>query len=147
MDEEKPLGAEIRRTDHLIKAYIDQTLEEHLKEELTGIEGMTLGYIFHHQGQEIVAKDVMARSKVSKATTSQTLSGLEKKGYIRMVASPEDKRKKIITLTAKGEKVEAEFKEIFKEISARVKAGVTPEEEATVRSVLAKIRANLSEEK
>src|SRR5574344_954958 len=147
MDEEKPLGAEIRRTDHLIKAYIDQTLEEHLKEELTGIEGMTLGYIFHHQGQEIVAKDVMARSKVSKATTSQTLSGLEKKGYIRMVAAPEDKRKKIITLTAKGEKVEAEFKEIFKEISARVKAGVTPEEEATVRSVLAKIRANLSEEK
>jgi hypothetical protein len=72
MNEEKPLGAEIRRTDNLVKAYIDQTLESHLEEELTGIEGMTLGYIFHHQDQEIVAKDVMARSKVSKATTSQT---------------------------------------------------------------------------
>ena len=147
MNEEKPLGAEIRRTDHMVKAYIDQTLENHLKEELTGIEGMTLGYIFHHQDQEIVAKDVMARSKVSKATTSQTLSGLEKKGYIKMVPSPEDKRKKIITLTAKGEKVEAEFKEIFKEISATVKTGVTPEEEKTVREVLAKIRANVGGEK
>jgi MarR family transcriptional repressor of mepA len=147
MNEEKPLGAEIRRTDHLIKAYIDRTLDSHLEEELTGIEGMTLGYIFHHQDQIIVAKDVMARSKVSKATTSQTLSGLEKKGYIKMAPAPKDKRKKIITLTAKGEKVEAEFKAIFKEVSATVKAGVTPEEERTVRAVLAKIRANVGGEK
>jgi hypothetical protein len=64
-----------------------------------------------------------------------------------MAPSPKDKRKKVITLTAKGEKVEAEFKEIFKEVSATVKAGVTPEEEKTVREVLAKIRANVGGEK
>jgi DNA-binding MarR family transcriptional regulator len=64
-----------------------------------------------------------------------------------MAPSPKDKRKKVITLTAKGEKVEAEFKEIFKEVSATVKAGITPEEEKTVREVLAKIRANVGGEK
>jgi DNA-binding MarR family transcriptional regulator len=146
MNEEKPIGAEIRHTDNLIKAYIDQTLENHLKENLTGIEGMTMGYIFRHQDQEITAKEVMARSRVSKATTSQTLNGLVKKGYIRMSPSKTDKRKKVITLTAKGEQVEAEFNEIFKEISARVKKGITPEEEATVRGILAKIRANVGGE-
>jgi DNA-binding MarR family transcriptional regulator len=146
MNEEKPIGAEIRHTDNLIKAYIDQTLENHLKENLTGIEGMTMGYIFRHQDQEITAKEVMARSRVSKATTSQTLNGLVKKGYIGMSPSKTDKRKKVITLTAKGEQVEAEFNEIFKEISARVKKGITPEEEATVRGILAKIRANVGGE-
>jgi len=87
MNEEKPLGAEIRQTNNLIKAYIDRTLESQLRERLTGIEGMTLGYIFRHQGEEIVAKDIMERSRTSKATTSQTLSGLEKKGYIQMQPS------------------------------------------------------------
>lgn len=147
MNEEKPIGVEIRHTDNLIKAYIDQTLSSQLEERLTGIEGMTLGFIFHHQGVEIVAKDVMAHSKVSKATTSQTLAGLVKKGYIRMIPSKEDKRKKVITLTDKGEKVEMEFKTIFGAISAQVKKGISPEEDKTVREVLAKIRANVEEEK
>jgi len=146
MNEEKPLGAEIRQTNNLIKAYIDRTLESQLRERLTGIEGMTLGYIFRHQGEEIVAKDIMERSRTSKATTSQTLSGLEKKGYIQMQPSPSDKRKKVITLTDKGLQVEAEFKEIFIGISLKVKEGVTPEEEETVRNVLKKIRANVREE-
>jgi len=145
MNEEKPIGVEIRHTDNLIKAYIDQTLSNQLEEKLTGIEGMTLGYIFHHQEEEIVAKDVMARSRVSKATTSQTLAGLVKKGYLRMAPSKEDKRKKIITLTEKGEKVEMEFKTIFRAISAQVKKGIGPEEEKTVREILAKIRANVEE--
>jgi len=145
MNEEKPIGVEIRHTDNLIKAYIDQTLSNQLEEKLTGIEGMTLGYIFHHQEEEIVAKDVMARSRVSKATTSQTLAGLVKKGYLRMAPSKEDKRKKVITLTEKGEKVEMEFKTIFRAISAQVKKGIGPEEEKTVREILAKIRANVEE--
>ena len=39
-----------------------------------------------------------------------------------------------------------EFKEIFKEITAQVKKGISLEEEATIRAVLAKIRANVGEE-
>lgn len=143
MNEEKPLGAEIRTTDNCIKNYIDQTLQNALQEQLTGIEGMTLGYIFRHQDQSITAKEVMARSKVAKATISQTLNGLVKKGYLSMVPSPADKRKKIIALTPRGVAVENEFKAIFTEITQQVKKGVTPEEEATLRSVLAKIRANV----
>lgn len=147
MNEEKPLGADIRQTSNLIKAFIDQTLQGRIKENLTGIEGMTLGYIFRHQGQEIVAKDVMARSKASKATTSQTLNGLVKKGCIKMVPSAGDKRKKIITLTEKGEELEREFKALFVEIGAKIKEDITPEEEKTIRAVLAKIRQNVSGEK
>jgi DNA-binding MarR family transcriptional regulator len=144
-EKEKPIGAEIRCTDNLIKTYIDQTLETKLKDDLTGIEGMTLGFIFRHQGEEITAKEVMARSRTSKATTSQTLHGLVKKGYIKMEPSLSDQRKKTITLTPKGVEMQSEFKEIFKEITATVKKGITPEEEKEIRLVLKKIQTNINE--
>jgi DNA-binding MarR family transcriptional regulator len=144
-EKEKPIGAEIRCTDNLIKTFIDQTLETRLKDDLTGIEGMTLGFIFRHQDEEITAKEVMSRSRTSKATTSQTLNGLVKKGYIKMKPSSSDKRKKTITLTPKGVEMENQFKEIFKEISATVKKGITPNEEKEIRLILKKIQANISE--
>jgi DNA-binding MarR family transcriptional regulator len=146
-EKEKPLGAEIRCTDNLIKNYIDQTLQANLKESLTGIEGMTMAFIFRHQGEEITAKNIMARNHGSKAATSQTLNGLEKKGYIITEPSKNDRRKKVITLTAKGQNVNAEFKDIFRGITCQIKKGMTPEDEATIRRVLSLIRFNLSGEK
>jgi DNA-binding MarR family transcriptional regulator len=146
MNEEKPIGAEIRTTSNLIKAYIDGVLEQKLSNKLTGIEGMTIGYVFRHQDQEVTAKDIIERSKTSKATTSQTLNGLVKKGLIRMVPSKKDQRKKVISLTAKGEEIHQEFRDAFVGITATVKKGITPEEEKTLREILAKIRANVGGE-
>jgi|LAHS01.1.fsa_nt_gb DNA-binding MarR family transcriptional regulator len=143
MNEEKPLGAEIRMTSNAVKNYIDLTLESQLKDRLTGIEGLTMGYLFKHEGSPVTAKDIMERSHSSKATTSQTLHGLEVKGYIKMVPSKDDKRVKVIELTDKGEEVHREFGEIFKEISRQVKQGITPEDEALVRKILKQIQANV----
>ena len=146
MNEEKPLGAEIRVTSNAVKSYIDATLESKLKDRLTGIEGLTMGYLFKHEGSVVTAKDIMEKSHSSKATTSQTLHGLEEKGYIRMVPSKDDKRVKGIELTEKGEEVHKEFREIFKGVTAQVKRGITPEEEEIVRRVLKKIQANVGME-
>ena len=144
-EKEKPLGVEIRCTGNLIKNYIDQSLQAQLKDKLTGIEGMTLGFIFHNQEKKITAKDVMARSKASKATTSQTLNGLVKKGYIRMETIPNDKRIKAITLTLKGIEMENEFKDIFKDITLTVRKGISEEDEKTIRRILKTIQTNVSE--
>lgn len=144
--EEKPLGIEIRLTGNMIKNYIDQTIQAKLKENLTGIEGMVLGYIFHHNDHEITSKEVMENSRGAKATTSQTLNNLAKKGFLEMSPSPIDHRKKVIILTPKGIEVENEFKEIFKEISAQVRKGITSEDEANVKRILKAIRANVTTE-
>jgi DNA-binding MarR family transcriptional regulator len=146
MNEEKPLGAEIRLTSNAVKSYIDATLESKLKDRLTGIEGLTMGYLFKHEGSVVTAKDIMEKSRSSKATTSQTLHGLEEKGYIKMVPSKDDKRVKAIELTEKGEEVHREFGEIFKDITVQVKKDITPEEEAMVRRVLKQIQANVGME-
>jgi Transcriptional regulators len=144
--EEKPLGVEIRLTGNMIKNFIDQTIQARLKEKITGIEGMVLGYIFRHNDHEITSKEVMENNRGAKATTSQTLHNLEKKGFLIMSPSPSDRRKKVIVLTPKGIEVENEFKEIFKEISVQVRKGITIEDEAVVKRILKIIRANVTTE-
>lgn len=141
--EERPLGADLRRTDNLIKGFVDQTVQSRISANVTGIEGMILGFIFRHIDEENTSKMVMERMHSSRATTSQSLNGLVKKGFIEMVSSKEDKRKKIIHLTEKGTAVHLEFNEIFKDIMAQVEAGITPEEKKAFRETLAKIRDNV----
>lgn len=144
--EEKPLGVEIRLTGNMIKNFIDQTIQARLTEKITGIEGMVLGYIFRHNDHEITSKEVMESNRAAKATTSQTLNNLAKKGFLEMSPSPTDHRKKVIVLTSKGVEVENEFKQIFKEISVQVRKGITAEDEAAVKRILKVIRANVTTE-
>ncbi|MCI2068096.1 MAG: winged helix DNA-binding protein [Bacilli bacterium] len=141
--EPKPLGAELRETSNAVKNYIDNYLQTHLSENLTGIEGMTVGYIFHHSDQAITAKDIMGRSKVSKATMSQTLSSLERKGFIKMEPKKDDKRVKIIVLTDKGQKANEEFRSLFSQINKQIEQGLSDEEMAKMRKTMEKIRLNL----
>jgi DNA-binding MarR family transcriptional regulator len=142
--EELPIGAEMRQTSSAVKNYIDIYLRDHLKEKLTGIEGMVLGYIFHHHDQLVTSKNISFSHHAAKATVSQTLTGLKNKGYIKMEPLEDDKRNKVITLTEKGEKVHAEFDELFLSINKRIEEGLKEEDKKEMRKLMKKIRDNLS---
>ncbi|MCR4561727.1 MAG: MarR family transcriptional regulator [Bacilli bacterium] len=145
MSDKKPIGVEIRTTSNMIKCYIDQILSERLDFGLTGIEGMILSYIFRLEDKGIVtARDVMKSSKASKSTTSQSLTGLEKKGFITMGPSEEDKRVKIIQLTERGREAQAECRYVFQDIRKVISQGITEEEENLLREMLEKIQKNIS---
>jgi DNA-binding MarR family transcriptional regulator len=141
--EKKHLGAETKLASHAIRSYIDKVLAEKLKEKLTGVEGMTMGYFFRHQDMVLTARLVMDRFHITKATASQTLNGLEKKGLISMKPLPGDKRVKRIVLTEKGEAVQAEFKVIFAEINGQIEKGISEADKETFRSVLHKMMDNV----
>lgn len=140
---DKPLGYQLRMASNGIKNYIDSYLDAHLSQRLTGIEGMTLGFLFHNQGHLVTAKDIMEHSHVSKATAYQTLCGLEKKGYLAMEPYKDDKRIKAVILTSKGKTVHEEFDSLFSVINAQIEKDITPEEKKAVESVLKKIEGNL----
>jgi DNA-binding MarR family transcriptional regulator len=142
-NEPRPLGVELRETSNAVKNFIDNYLETKLSDKLTGIEGMTLGYIFHHSDKEITAKDIMGRSKVSKATMSQTLKGLAKKDLIKAEPKKGDKRVKVIVLTDKGRKINEEFRLLFAQISKQIVQGLSEEEMAQMRKTMEKIRLNI----
>ena len=143
MEEKRPLGAEIRLTSNAVKNYIDRYVSEHFAVEITGVESMTLAYIFRHEGQPIVAMDLMRRFGVSKATISQTLSGLSKKGFVRQKVSKVDGRIKIISLTKKGVELKVRFDKLFKKINASVVENFTEEEKAELYRLLEKVQNNV----
>jgi len=141
--DKRSIGYTIRHTSNAIKNYIDQTLNEKMKDSLTGIEGMTMAFIFRHKQDVITARDIMSHSRVNKSTTSETLSGLVKKGYIEMKPYKKDRRIKIIVLTKLGEQINAQFDEIFFEINARIEKNLTEADKTSIYHCLDLINENV----
>lgn len=141
MENKDEIGASIRRTHHDIKVFVDRYVNAHLPNHLTGIEGLIVGYIFHHTN--VVAGDIMESFHLQKATISQALTNLEKKDVIRMAIDKKDKRKKIITLTKKGEDAHKEFEALYISLIPTIEQGINEEDKATFLRVCEQIRKNV----
>jgi DNA-binding MarR family transcriptional regulator len=146
MDEPKPLGAKIHMTATCIDNFISDYLSKHFNSEMTAMEGMTLKFIYK-AGKPVSARDIMNFTSLSKATTSQTLSSMVKKGLIVMKEKESDKRAKTIELTSKGHATIDEFCSCFEDITRICEEGFTPEERTHLTYLLEKMRNNVSIER
>lgn len=140
---EVPLGVEIQRTSNLIRSYLDTHVNGKIPLGMTGVEGMTLKCICK-SNHPINASELRESTKVSKATTSQTLSSLERKGLVVMETSPSDKRVKYIRPTDKGKEVFFVFLEKYEKLDSLIVKGITNEEKKELIRILGKIQENLS---
>lgn len=145
-EETKPLGLEIRMVANSIKKYLDKYLSESTGVDLTGVEGMTIFFIFRNRDKKLTSKDVMTSFRISKATASQTLNGLVDKGYITMKNDLEDRRSKVIELTEVGKEMQKKFDDSLKIVRKKITKGINEEEEAAFRATLNKILSNVGEE-
>ncbi|MFA6830539.1 MAG: MarR family transcriptional regulator [Bacilli bacterium] len=144
LEKAKPLGAELRDTSNAVKHYIDLSLSTYLKYKLTGIEGMTMKFLFDRTDETITAKDIMKISGVSKATMSQTLAGLEKKKFIKTKPLKTDHRQKEIVLTSKGIEVNQDFCRAFAGINQQIEKDFSEEDKKGLRQYLIRIKNNVS---
>jgi DNA-binding MarR family transcriptional regulator len=144
IEKNKPLGAQLRDTSHCIKYFIDGSLNKSIKEKLTGIEGMTMEFLALHENEEVTASHYMKVANISKATVSQILTGMEKKGLIKMEPSKKDKRKKVISFTKKGREVSDSFDKAFIKINCQIEKGLTDKDKKELVRLLNKIKNNVS---
>lgn len=142
MQERRPIGAEIRLASNVIKNYVDREMSKRFCLEITGVECMTLAFVFKSYPNEVVASDFMKRFGISKATVSQTLAGLTKKGFIKQRVSKTDHRVKRIGLTKKGLDLKLRFDEIFKDINISIEANLDEKEKEELYRLLDKIEGN-----
>lgn len=143
--DKRPLGALIHLTSSNLDGYIDKNLHKKNKEGLTGIEGMALQYVYHHNSS-VTVKQIMDFSHVCKATCSQTLNSLYRKGLIVLKDDINDRRKKIIFITERGKEVAAEFDLFFENMNERLEQGISEEEKALLRDILMRFRRNLGKD-
>lgn len=140
---ELEIGKEVRKTNHDIKVFIDRSIsgETSKCQALTGIEGMLVDYIYHHEN--IYASDLMKNFNLQKATVSQGLGRLVKKGIIKEAVDPLDKRKKILSLTEKGIRGHLDFFRIYETLIPVIEKGISPEEKALFIDICHRIRKNV----
>ncbi len=143
---EKPIGAQIHFTSICIENYISSYFAKVSHLNLTPMDCSSLRYIYYHKDEVLYAKDLMKFTNLSKATTSQTLSSLEKKGLIRMECEKEDRRRKKIILTEAGMKAINEVEEDFVQITMKIEEGFSEQEKETLSESLKKIRMNVSKQ-
>ena len=68
------------------------------------------------------------------------VDGLEQRGYVERQAHPKDRRVKVVTITALGEKAKAKAMERLTEPPASLVRALTENEQRTLRDLLRKVR-------
>ena len=117
MDRIEVIGV-LHKVDNQIKRKIDQVA---LKHDLTGIQAFFLKCIHDKSSEgDLFQRDLEKMFDIRRSSVSTMISCVEKKGYIKRVSIPTDKRVNKIILTEEGmkkhEEVDADLKKYKQEL-------------------------------
>ncbi len=87
----------------------------------------------------LTANEVVERSAMDKVTVSRAVAALEKKKLIERRRDAGDKRKSLLTLSAKGAEVYAEIVPLALGFERELLAGLSPQERKALDSALTKL--------
>lgn len=110
---------------------------------LNSQQGKMIKYIFEHEKDGIIQKDLCEEFNRTGASITSMLQGLEKKGYIERRIPKENERQKNIYVLPKGEKLINDFDKAFSEAENSIKASLSKEEILILEKLLNKINHSL----
>lgn len=94
-------------------------------------------------GDHNTSKDILQLNMFTRGHISQSLTRLQKKGYIRMEQDKEDRRCTHNYLTAEAGEITESLKNIFDTIQNIIMDGITEEEQKVLASVAKKVNQNI----
>jgi DNA-binding MarR family transcriptional regulator len=80
--------------------------------------------------------DLAERARLTKQSVGEIVTNLEELGYVERVPDPDDKRAKVVRLTARGEEVQKVARATFAEIEAEWGARIGKQKVAALRAAL-----------
>ncbi|MFQ6807215.1 MAG: MarR family winged helix-turn-helix transcriptional regulator [Lachnospiraceae bacterium] len=89
------------------------------------------------------AKDIVQLNMFTKGHISQSLTRLQKKGYIQIMQDKEDRRCTHNYLSGDADEIIQELKKAYRNIQDIILNGVTEEEQAVLASVAKKVGQNI----
>lgn len=144
--EKVKLGLEIRQTSKAVKQYVQNEINENFKENdvhITLSEGMVLHYVDSHPDDVVTAKVLLKKYGLSKATMSQILTSLLRKGMIHYEVCKKDGRLKRIVLTKKAMQLQSDINTTLAESDDFFMEAFTQEESETLCLLLARLREHI----
>ena len=112
----RSIGMECRCVSNLVRRKMGETDAIKVSQELTGMHGFVIGYLYNNQQQEVYQKDLEKRFEIRRSTATQMLTLMEKNGLILRQPVPHDARLKKLVLTDKAIEL---HKQVVKEIETR----------------------------
>lgn len=110
---------------------------------LNSQQGRMIGYIYEHQDNGIIQKDLARVFQRTEASITSMLQGLEKKGYIERRIPKENERQKKIYVLPKGAELIEDFNKLVVEAEENIIANLTEQEKETLLALLLKVDRNL----
>ena len=140
----RSIGMECRCVSNLVRRKMGETDAIKLSQELTGMHGFVIGYLYNNQHQEVYQKDLEKRFEMRRSTATQMLSLMEKNGLILRQPVLHDARLKKLVLTDKAVQMHKEVVKEIERMEGLLTKGVSQEELATFFAVMDKVKANLT---
>ena len=147
MNEKPRVGFEIRTISNLIKREVDHLEEETYGYPISGTNRYILLHLAHNCDRDIFQKDLEEVLMVRRSTMSAVLLRMEEKGLLKRTSVEHDARLKKITLTERGMQLYRKMEHSLDKMEGRMISGLSAEEEATLLSLLEKVKTNLENEK
>ena len=136
---------ELRMLDNLMKKNADahfRLIEKN--DQLTRMHHWIIGFLFDHKDRDIYQRDIESEFRISRSTTSNMLSLMERKGLIRRQSVESDARLKKVVLTEKAERLHNMHLDTRQKLDAFIEGALTPEEKAEFLRMIEKLRRAIS---
>ncbi|MDD6307097.1 MAG: MarR family transcriptional regulator [Clostridiales bacterium] len=137
------IGYKIRLIHNQIHKRMEEKKLENEKEPLTGMQRWTLGYLSEHEGQAVYQRDIEEAFKISRATASNMLSVMERRGFIERQPVEHDARLKKIVMTDLACDTIKRANQDVKEMETLLQQGLSGEDVVHLKKCLDIILKNL----
>lgn len=103
----------------------------------------THGCVFRYvEGEGLRLTDIAERANMTKQSIGEIVDDLAARGYVKRIPDPDDRRAKLICLTARGEEAQAHGRRLFADIEKRLGKRYGRERIAQLRELLEEIAAS-----
>lgn len=135
-----PYGAKIKQLSTAFERAINFSLSQ---TGLTYAQGKLLGYLGHHMGGPVYAKDLEQHFHLTHPTVSGLLQRLEAKGFIAIQPETLDRRCKRIELTSQALENQARVRAMGDALDQLLVKGFTPQEQEQFWQLLSRAAENV----
>lgn len=146
MKNQKHVGFEIRTISNLLKRNVDNFISKRHDENVTGIHGWVIGYIYKNKDKEIFQRDIEEEFSIRRSTATTILQLMEKNNLIVRKPVNYDARLKRLELTEKAINIHKMINQDIIEVEKKVVKGLSEEEIRMFFEITEKIKANLMQE-
>ena len=101
LSKETNVGYKLRLLHNQLHNHIEHQKEqnEYMIGDLTRMQRFTIGFLYHHSDKDVYQKDLETEFAISRATASNMLTFMERKGLIKREPVAHDARLKKLVLT------------------------------------------------